>query len=200
LRAPGSAHRDIPPRAGSDHDRPCATAMPGVGRTRRCAPVSSKTSRGWYIARRLRPARARPPTRPIRTSRSIAGSAFSLRSRASSARSSSSSAALPSPRRRLSALTPVAQRALVDAQIAGHLRDRLTGRPDQPHRALPEVPIELPARLPSETPPFKRISPRWEGKPTCPCIWMMPVAVGQPVVLPADGRVARALGLRRQPC
>jgi len=31
---------------------------------------------------------------------------------------------------------PVAQRALVDTQLPGHLRDRLTGLPDQPHRAL----------------------------------------------------------------
>jgi hypothetical protein len=41
----------------------------------------------------------------LRTSRSIASSAFSLRNRASSARSSSLSAPLPSPRRRLSAFT-----------------------------------------------------------------------------------------------
>src|SRR5690348_5821445 len=44
-------------------------------------------------------------TERLRTSRSIASSAFSLRSRASSARSSSSSTPLPSPRRRLSAFT-----------------------------------------------------------------------------------------------
>src|SRR5215469_4518953 len=42
---------------------------------------------------------------------------------------------------------PVAQGPGVDAQIPGHLRDRLAGLPDQPHRALPEVLVELPARL-----------------------------------------------------
>jgi len=33
------------------------------------------------------------------------------------------------------------------AQVPGHLRDRLAGLPDQPHSALPEIRIELPARL-----------------------------------------------------
>src|SRR5512142_1434769 len=44
-------------------------------------------------------------------------------------------------------IDPVAQGALVDPQVPGHLRDRLARLPDQPHRALPEVLIELPARL-----------------------------------------------------
>jgi transposase len=35
----------------------------------------------------------------------------------------------------------------VDSQFPGDLRDRLTGLPDQPHRALLEVLIELPACL-----------------------------------------------------
>ena len=34
---------------------------------------------------------------------------------------------------------PVAQRALVDAQIPGHLRDRLTGLPNDPHRPVGTV-------------------------------------------------------------
>jgi hypothetical protein len=34
--------------------------------------------------------------------------------------------------------TPVAQRALVDPEFPGRLRDRLAGLPDQPYRALPE--------------------------------------------------------------
>src|SRR5215467_9626735 len=42
---------------------------------------------------------------------------------------------------------PVAQRPLADPEVPGHLRDRLAGLPHQPHRALPEVPVELPARL-----------------------------------------------------
>jgi hypothetical protein len=42
---------------------------------------------------------------------------------------------------------PVAQRALVHPEVTRHLRDRLAGLPHQPHRALPEVLIELPARF-----------------------------------------------------
>jgi hypothetical protein len=41
----------------------------------------------------------------------------------------------------------VAQRALVDAQFPRDLRDRLTRLPDQPHRTLLEVLIELPRCL-----------------------------------------------------
>ena len=44
-------------------------------------------------------------------------------------------------------IDPVAQCALVDSEVPGHVRDRPAGLPDQPHRVLPEVPIELPARL-----------------------------------------------------
>src|ERR1700756_2011810 len=36
-------------------------------------------------------------------------------------------------------LHPFAERPLVDAQTPGHLRDRLPGLPDQPHRTLTEV-------------------------------------------------------------
>src|SRR3954452_17380295 len=62
---------------------------------------------------------------------------------------------------------PVAQRALVDAQIPGHLRDRLTGINDQLHRALLEVLIELPILLAHRPlPPQRAMSPRYEGKPT----------------------------------
>ena len=49
--------------------------------------------------------------------------------------------------------TPVAQRPLVDPELAGHLGDRLTGLPDQTHRTLLEVPIELPACLCHRLPP-----------------------------------------------
>ncbi len=42
---------------------------------------------------------------------------------------------------------PVAQRPLVDPELAGHLRDRLAGLPDDPHRAVPEIAVELPACL-----------------------------------------------------
>jgi hypothetical protein len=46
---------------------------------------------------------------------------------------------------------PVTQRPLVDPRVPGHLRDQLAGLPDQPHRALLEVPVELPARLSMDT-------------------------------------------------
>src|SRR5436190_22773110 len=42
---------------------------------------------------------------------------------------------------------PVLQRARVNPQVPGHLRDRLARLPDQPDRAFPEIPVELPARL-----------------------------------------------------
>jgi len=59
---------------------------------------------------------------------------------------------------------PVAERAFIAAQVPGHLRDRLAGLPHQPHHALPEVRIELPAgfcyrRL------LKAMSARYEGNP-----------------------------------
>src|ERR1700730_7625802 len=39
---------------------------------------------------------------------------------------------------------PLAQRPVLDVPLPGHLRDRLPGLPDQPHRALLKVPVELP--------------------------------------------------------
>src|SRR6185369_16877111 len=39
---------------------------------------------------------------------------------------------------------PVTQRALVDPELPGHLRDRLAGLPHDPHRASLKVLIELP--------------------------------------------------------
>jgi hypothetical protein len=44
-------------------------------------------------------------------------------------------------------IDPVAQRPVMDSQFPGDLRDRLAGLPDQPHRTLLEVLIELPASL-----------------------------------------------------
>src|SRR5712692_1288899 len=44
-------------------------------------------------------------------------------------------------------IDPVSQGPRVHPQVPGHLRDRLARLADQPHRALPEVPIELPACL-----------------------------------------------------
>jgi hypothetical protein len=38
----------------------------------------------------------------------------------------------------------IRKRAKDNAQIPGHLRDRLPGLPDNPDRALPEILIELP--------------------------------------------------------
>src|SRR5207237_8076403 len=61
---------------------------------------------------------------------------------------------------------PVPQGRVVDAQLPGHLRDRLARLPDQPDRALLEVLLELPACLCHRHLPFKAMSPRYEGKPT----------------------------------
>src|SRR5713226_5847417 len=44
-------------------------------------------------------------------------------------------------------IDPVSQGPRVHPQIPGHLRDRLARLADKPHRALPEVLIELPACL-----------------------------------------------------
>src|SRR4051812_30694673 len=62
--------------------------------------------------------------------------------------------------------TPVAQGALVDPQLPGHLRDRLAGLEHQPDRTLLEVLIELPIR-PRHRHSSKARSPRYEGKPSC---------------------------------
>jgi hypothetical protein len=72
----------------------------------------------------------------------MASSAFSRRSRANSARSSS----LSPGRRRLPAslpvlLNPVAQGPVVDTQVSGDLRDRLTGLPRDAYRTLAELPL-----------------------------------------------------------
>ena len=105
-------------------------------------------------------------TERLSTSRCIRSSAFSFRSRTSSARSHSLNAALPSSPAAALPGAPVAQRALVDAQLPGHLRDRLPGLEHHPHRALPEVLIELPIlSLPSPS-SSKAMSPRYEGKPS----------------------------------
>ena len=59
---------------------------------------------------------------------------------------------------------PVTQRALVDPQLPGHLRDRLAGLEHQPHRALPESPDQTSGTAwPSLL--LKAMSPRYEGKP-----------------------------------
>src|SRR5262249_54081843 len=60
---------------------------------------------------------------------------------------------------------PVPQRALVDAQVLGDLRDRLAGLPDQPDRALLEVLIELPACLCHRRPPLSRSVHATRGNP-----------------------------------
>ena len=64
-----------------------------------------------------------------------------------SARSSSPSAPFPSPAAAPVSVHPVAQGALVNTKVLSDLRDRAAGLPDQPDRALLEVPIELPACL-----------------------------------------------------
>src|SRR5262249_33858837 len=60
---------------------------------------------------------------------------------------------------------PVAQGARVDAQIPGHLRDRLPGLPDQPDRALPEISAELPACLRHRRSPLRRCLHATRGSP-----------------------------------
>jgi hypothetical protein len=41
---------------------------------------------------------------------------------------------------------PITQGARIDPEVSGHLGDRLTGIPDDPHRP-PELPVEFPPRL-----------------------------------------------------
>src|SRR6266851_3291488 len=106
-------------------------------------------------------------TERLSTSRSIASSAFSLRSRASSARSSSLSAPVPSPRRRLSVVT------------------QFPSVPSLIPRSRAICAIGLPVSRTSRTAPsrksgsnfrraspiavlLKAMSPRYEGKPTSP--------------------------------
>jgi len=79
----------------------------------------------------------------LRTLHSIASSAFSLRNRASSARSIPPNAPLP-PSRASVPTHLVTQGALVDTQLPSHPRDRLTRLPDNPHRALPKLLIKPP--------------------------------------------------------
>src|SRR5680860_590392 len=43
--------------------------------------------------------------------------------------------------------TPVPQRALVDPEIAGDLRNRFPGLPDDPHSPLTKLLVELPSFL-----------------------------------------------------
>src|SRR4051794_2264423 len=59
---------------------------------------------------------------------------------------------------------PVAQRALVDPQIPGHLRDRLAGLEHQLHRTVLEVRIELPV-LPAHRSSSKRCLHATRGSP-----------------------------------
>src|SRR4029079_11023035 len=62
---------------------------------------------------------------------------------------------------------PVTQRALVDAQLPGHLRDRLPRLEHQPHRTRPKVLIELPV-LPRHRSSLKRCLHATRGSPR-PC-------------------------------
>src|SRR5689334_7946792 len=60
--------------------------------------------------------------------------------------------------------TPVTQRALVDAQLPGHLRDRLARLEHQPHRTLLKILIELPV-LPCHRSSSKRCLHITRGSP-----------------------------------
>src|SRR5689334_21723527 len=88
LVEPGPGHPQRP--AGHRVRDTVLLPLGGDERGHRYRPIASLTQRA---------------TLRLSTSRSIASSAFSLRNRASSARSSSLSAPPPSPRRRLSAFT-----------------------------------------------------------------------------------------------
>ena len=80
----------------------------------------------------------------LRTSHLIASSAFSLRSRASSARSSSPRTPFPSPRRRRSAFTQLPRVPSLTPRSRATCATGLPGLPDNPDRALLEILIELP--------------------------------------------------------
>ena len=80
------------------------------------------------------------------TSRSIRSWAFSLRSRFSSAMSSTEKAASALPFGTILGI-PVGQRALVDSEITSDLSDRFPGLPDDPHSPLTKLLVELPAFL-----------------------------------------------------
>src|SRR5262249_20746634 len=60
---------------------------------------------------------------------------------------------------------PAPQSGLVDPQLPGHLRDRLTRLPHDPHRTGPELLIKLSPRLGHLRPPRLETPPRYEGKP-----------------------------------
>src|SRR6516225_9552748 len=103
----------------------------------------------------------------LSTSRSIASSAFSLRSRASSARSSSSSAPVPSPRRRLSALTQLPKvPSLMPRSRATCAIGLPVSRTSRTAPSLKSLSNFLRVSPIGELLSLKRISPRWEGKPT----------------------------------
>src|SRR5215813_11287004 len=149
LVEPGPGH---PQRPAGHHVRDAVIVpLGGDERGHRYRPIASLTQRA---------------TLRLSTSRSIASSAFSLRSRASSSRSVSLSAPSPSPRRRRSAFT------------------QLPSVPSLIPRSRATCAIGLPVSLTSRTAPslkslsnflrvspigellsLKRISPRWEGKP-----------------------------------
>src|SRR5689334_3944385 len=61
--------------------------------------------------------------------------------------------------------TPVAQRSLVDPELAGHLRDRLARLPHDAHRTDLEVLIELPTCLCHRLPPQRRCLHAKGGSP-----------------------------------
>src|SRR5215471_115416 len=109
---PGLRH----PQRPAGHAVPDAAPVPlgGDEGSHRYLPIASFTQRA---------------TLRLSTSRSIASSAFSRRSRASSARSSSPSAPFPSPRRRLSAFTQLPR---VPSLMPRSRATRATGFPVSP--------------------------------------------------------------------
>src|SRR4029077_16677555 len=63
---------------------------------------------------------------------------------------------------------PSTQRALVQPQLPGHLRDRLARLPDDPHRAFPELPIEI-SPLHRQSLPSRRCLYGTRGSPALVC-------------------------------
>jgi very-short-patch-repair endonuclease len=148
LGEPGPGHPQRPARHRSGN----AVLLPlgGDERGHRYRPIASLTQRA---------------TLRLSTSRSIASSAFSLRSRASSSRSLSLSAPSPSPRRRLSAFTQFPSvPSLMPRSRATCAIGLPVSRTSRTAPSLKSLPNFL--RVSAIAYLLKAMCPRYEGKPT----------------------------------